>query len=289
MTSVGDYLGLGETSDLLDQARSRWPAWVGLDQRLAAVDGLDDLLSWREDAPLDEVDEVLLALAMLAAPDGGDDLSAAAALARCLLPGAVRIARSLCQAGLPIPTDTIDELVASQLWIEVRSFSWRRLTKVVANILTNTRVGVMRDAGISAYLKPVDQSWAHTTPVGTLQEPTTEDGPVRGLASVAVRLLEPAAAGEEEPAGPEGLLEVLDWACRNEVISDQDRYLLLCLVEEAARVGFRDSGCGGLASGKLAALVAPRVGRSVGTIRRHAARSVKALAEAAPGKFGHDE
>ena len=32
-------------------------------------------------------------------------------------------------------TPLIDEVVASQLWLEIRSFAWQRLDKVAANIL----------------------------------------------------------------------------------------------------------------------------------------------------------
>ena len=142
--SVGDQLGLDETpdqhSELLDQARVKWPAWVAADPRLGVVDDFDDLRAWLRSEDHEVSDEVLLALAMLAAPDGGDDVAAAAALAKCLLPGACRIAGWLSTLPLkevfrdsqPVAAGTwsaverIDELVASQLWIEIRTFAWRR-------------------------------------------------------------------------------------------------------------------------------------------------------------------
>ena len=152
--SVGDQLGIDENSELLDQARRKWPEWVASDPRVDVVAEFDDLRAWLPSVDRDASDEVLLALAMLAAPDGGNDIAAAAALAKCLLPGACRLAGWLSTlpprvvfrdsqpvlAGAWSAVERIDELVASQLWIEVRTFPWRRLRKVAANILMNTRV-----------------------------------------------------------------------------------------------------------------------------------------------------
>ena len=90
--SVGDQLGLDGNSELLDQARQKWPAWVVADLRLGVVDSFDDLRAWLPTVDREASDDVLLALAMLAAPDGGNDVAAAAALAKCLLPGACRLA-----------------------------------------------------------------------------------------------------------------------------------------------------------------------------------------------------
>ena len=85
-------LAEGADAELLDQARQKWPAWVAADPRLGVVDNFDDLRSWLPTVDHETSDQVLLALAMLAAPDGGDDIAAAAALAKCLLPGACRLA-----------------------------------------------------------------------------------------------------------------------------------------------------------------------------------------------------
>ena len=68
--------------------RPGWPPILGSD----VVDDFDDLRAWLPSVDHEASDEVLLALAMLAAPDGGDDIAAAAALAKCLLPGACRLA-----------------------------------------------------------------------------------------------------------------------------------------------------------------------------------------------------
>ncbi|KRF20092.1 hypothetical protein ASG90_19230 [Nocardioides sp. Soil797] len=316
--SVGDQLGLDENSDLLDQARQKWPAWVATDPRLGVVDNFDDLRSWLPTVDHEESDQVLLALAMLAAPDGGDDIAAAAALAKCLLPGACRLAgwlstlppREVFRDSQPVMAGTwsaverVDELVASQLWIEVRTFKWRRLRKVAANILINTRVGVLREVGDFFYVSRADRTWANTTLVESFSagDLTSADGGagysaempterVTGALFHRPEILADAGPEQEEPTATEELLELLAWACDHQVISPADRYLLLCLVEEADRVETRRlaRGYGGLLSNEVSSRVAPRIGVSEATVRRHGSRTVRALAAAAPRKFGHDE
>lgn len=313
--SVGDQLGLDDNSDLLDQARQKWPAWVATDPRLGLVDNFDDLRSWLPTVDHEESDQVLLALAMLAAPDGGDDIAAAAALAKCLLPGACRLAgwlstlppREVFRDSQPVMSGTwsaverVDELVASQLWIEVRTFKWRRLRKVAANILINTRVGVLREVGDFFYVSRADRTWANTTLVESFSagDLTSADGysaempteRVTGALFHRPEILADAGPEQEEPTATEELLELLAWACDHQVISPADRYLLLCLVEEADRVETRRlaRGYGGLLSNEVSSRVAPRIGVSEATVRRHGSRTVRALAAAAPRKFGHDE
>jgi hypothetical protein len=317
--SVGDQLGLDDNSELLDQARQKWPAWVAADPRLGVVDSFDDLRAWLPTVDREASDEVLLALAMLAAPDGGDDVAAAAALAKCLLPGACRLAgwlstlppREVFRDSQPVTAGTwsaverIDELVASQLWIEVRTFKWRRLRKVAANILINTRVGVLREVGDFFYVSRADRTWANTTLVESFSAGDLNDGdgaawsatemPTERVASALFHrtdiLADHTGPEHQEPSATEELLELLAWACDNQVISPADRYLLLCLVEEADRVETRNMarGYGGLLSNEVSSRVAPRVGVSEATVRRHGSRSMRALAAAAPRKFGHDE
>lgn len=316
--SVGDQLGLDDNSELLDQARQKWPAWVATDPRLGVVDNFDDIRSWLPTVDHEESDQVLLALAMLAAPDGGDDIAAAAALAKCLLPGACRFAgwlstlppREVFRDSQPVMAGTwsaverVDELVASQLWIEVRTFKWRRLRKVAANILINTRVGVLREVGDFFYVSRADRTWANTTLVESFSAgdiTSADDGAgysaempterVTGALFHLPEILADAGPEQEEPTATEELLELLAWACDHEVISPADRYLLLCLVEEADRVETRRlaRGYGGLLSNEVSSRVAPRIGVSEATVRRHGSRTVRALAAAAPRKFGHDE
>jgi hypothetical protein len=317
--SVGDQLGLDDNSELLDQACQKWPAWVAADPRLGVVENFEDLRVWLRAVDYESSDEVLLALAMLAAPDGGDDIAAAAALAKCLLPGACRLAgwlsslppKEVFRDSQPVTAATwsaverIDELVASQLWIAVRTFKWRRLRPVAANILFNTRVAVLREVGDFFYVSRADRTWANTTLVepfsaGDLALTVTEmkalNGggmPIERVASALFQrpeILADAEPEQKEPSATEELLELLAWACEHQVISAADRYLLLCLVEEANRVEIRrlGRGYGGLLSNEVSRRVAPRIGASEATVRRHGSRSIRALAEAAPRRFGHD-
>jgi hypothetical protein len=314
--SVGDQLGIDETpdqhSELLDQARAKWPAWVAEDPRLDVVANFDDLRAWLRSVDHETSDKVLHALAMLAAPDGGEDVAAAAALAKCLLPGACRIAgwlsarspKDVFRDSQPVAAGTwsaverIDELVASQLWIEIRTFPWRRLRKVAANILINTRVGVLREVGDYFHLNRADRTWANTTLVECFVTGDADrvgwaktEMPIEWGASRAPNhrpeILDRNSISEEEPTAPAEVLELLTWACENRVISPADRRLLLCLVEEADRVETRNlaRGYGGLLSNEVSSRVASRVGFSEATVRRHGSRTVRALAAAAPRRF----
>lgn len=170
--NVGDLLGLDEGGELLNQARASWEKWAAEDHRFSVVDSFDDLRTWLPTVERPKADSVLLALAMLASPDGGDDRAAAGALAKCLLPGVCVAADRTCQLIVrgQLATNlsgsirlTVDEMFASQLWIEVRSFPWRRLTRVAANILMNTRAGVLRELGDNTQLWRTDRTWANTS------------------------------------------------------------------------------------------------------------------------------
>lgn len=289
-----ELLCLGEDSELLDQARQRWDAWVEMDARLEVGESLDDFLEYVWSASTAEADSCLLALAMLAAPDGGDDVAAAAALAAALLPGAVVLASRLtCLLARRrwYPTGTahrgrvserVDEKVAAQLWIEVRSFPWRRLTRVGGNILMNTRARVLWECEDRLQLERFERTWALTAPVGDW---ATGDAPHDP--SLAAR------AGDDGDPDRDGnahemLLDVLAWACETNVISPEDRSLLLSLVEAAGTTEIRSTsrGRGNLCSDKLTAAVAPQLGVSPATVRRRVARSLEALAAAAPSGFG---
>jgi len=172
--------------------------------------------------------------------------------------------------------------------------------------LMNTRVGVLREVGDFFYVSRADRTWANTTLVESFCSGDMVDVDGGGALSAGEMptervtgalfhrpeiLAEKSGPEHEEPSATEELMELLAWACERRVISDADRILLLCLVEEAARVETRNltRGYGGLIGNELSSRVAPRVGVSEATVRRHASRSMRALAEAAPRKFGHDK
>ena len=123
--------------------------------------------------------------------------------------------------------------MASQLWIEVRTFKWRRLRKVAANILINTRVGVLREVGDFFYVSRADRTWANTTLVESFSsgdlgagaagsvEPD-RDADRAGCAGALIHrpeILADAGPEQEEPSATEELLELLAWACEHQVIS----------------------------------------------------------------------
>lgn len=262
--SVAAQLGLDDpVQGLLAQARTEWPAWRGREPRLAVVDDLLDLPAWIRAADREDVDDVLHELARLGSPTGGDDVAAAGALAWVLLPGARLVAHRLRDM-----TPRIDECVAAQLWIEVRSFAWERRRKVAGNIVMNLRRGVLRELGASEHLRAVDPTWARAMPLA----------PEADL----WRVLD-ARAAEVPGVEPESeLAELLSWATSRRVIDEHDRELLVGLAEAACEMEVTRSreGRGGLCSRSGSSVVAARHGVSEATVRRRARRSIQALADA---------
>lgn len=288
---VSQYLDLEDDAQLLAQARQAWGGWADQDPRLQVV-GFDELQDWLAKTPPAEVDEVLHALATRAASDGGDDVAAAAVLAWVLLPGACALARELRR----LEGDT-KLMVAAQLWIEVRSFPWRRLRKVAANVLMNTRTGCLREVGTADQVRRVDRAWSATDLVdpssmfwnhlaaGDRARITAAGRAGRPRFGQDVAMLRPThnAAMPAEPTARVEIAEVMEWACENDVISELDRDVLLSLVEIAGVVEIdrvRRSNYG-LTSNELSVRAAPRCGMSQATVRRRAARSIRALAAAA--------
>ena len=74
----------------------------------------------------------------------------------------------------------------------------------------------------------------------------------------------------------------MEWGCENNVITDDNRALLLCLVEAADRTATRrlGRGTGGLMANDVSKVVAQQWGIAPSTVRRRARRSVDALASA---------
>lgn len=263
---VPELLGIVDVdSDLLQLAAGRWPDWAMEDDRLRAVGGARNLRPWLATVATAEADRVLHALATRGSVHGGDDRVAASTLAFALLPGACTMA---CRLATLAPR--VDELIAAQLWIEIRSFPWQRLTKVASNILMNTRAAVLRECGAASQLQKRDPAWCHTLPI----EP---DNPFWGSPRMA--------APEPEPTPAEELIELLAWACENQVITSRDRSLLLSLAAAADRAGIRrHHGRAGLLSEGIAEVVGREYGVSEATVRRRAARSLRALSEACVGR-----
>ncbi len=291
MSAVEELLGLQDGGELLEVARTRWDDWCARDERLRAVGGFDQLRPWLRHADYDAIDEVLLALAELGAIDGGDDNVAASVLAKCLLPGACQLAARLqrqqrCQpfhdhqpVGRLRSAGAVDELVASQLWIEVRTVRWRRIRRVAANILLDTRAAVLLELGDHFQVERRDRSWARTTVIGEHDTFETAIGTASRIAGTSA----PEEPERDNSARSE-VTELLAWAGTSRVITPSEGTLLTAVLQAAADVETRNvrRGCGGLLSNEVSRRVAAQMGVSESTVRRRTSRTVRALAAAAP-------
>jgi hypothetical protein len=261
--SVAEQLGLDdEDSELLAEAQRLWPGWIAASPPLGEPPGgLAGLRTWLRVADPNRADAVLYELARIGSPTGGNSIPASALLAWALLPGASSLARRL--GGL---TPRIDELVAAQLWVEVRGFPWKRLRKVAANILANTRGAVLAECGVRSQVERVDRTWGRVLTQGAWWST-------------------PSTPQEQAPDAADELLEVLDWAREQNVITDVDRSLLLSLVAAAERTPStrQTRGQGGLMANHVSAAVAQEWGIAPGTVRRRARHTVRALADACAG------
>ena len=195
--SVAGQLGLDEANGVwLIQAAERWPGWAASEPALGVVAGPRDLRGWLRTADPIDADAVLKALVRLASPTGGDDLAAAMVVAWALLPGACSLARRLQTL-----TPRIDEVVAAQLWLEIRGFAWQRLDKVAANILADTRTGVLRECGSRSQLRRCDRTWSQTTVAEPGPALDTSPGPPGPSASGSDRPLLARACRAERGRG----------------------------------------------------------------------------------------
>lgn len=262
--SVATQLGLTDPdTDLLGLARVRWAQWAGVDERLAVTDDLTGLPAWIAAADPAQADRVLLALAKLGSPTGGDDLAAAGALVWLLVPGASVIAHRLRTL-----TPRIDEVVAAQLWMEARTFGWQRGHKVAANILANTRKGVLRDLGVGEHLRTSDSTWFRTRPV----------------APDALLWNQLSSAPDDVDQAARDLVDVLAEAIHQGLVTTYDCALLLRLAEAADAGGTRGSRRGqqGLMTPTASQAVAADLGVSARTVRRRAAKTLDVLSRSCP-------
>jgi hypothetical protein len=214
------------------------------------VDGLRDWLLAAEQAT---ADDVLLSLVRLGSQSGGDSAAAVWLTVWALLPGAEAMARRM--GG---DSDT-EALIASQLWLEVRCFPWQRLQKVAGNVMANVRGCVLRRDGCLTRLSSMER---RTVPTDRLPELPADTATV--------------SAAEE-------LQDVLDEAQGMGVITAEDAALLLSMVAAQTEVGddraARRSSQGLMSLAVLTA-TAERWGVSPATVRRHARRSINAIAAA---------
>lgn len=254
---VGEQLGLDDPNGgLRVLARQRWASWVERHPSLGVAAGPEDLRVWLRRQDPDERDVVLAVLGRLGSRHGGDDCAAAGVLLWVLLPGAAALAHRL--RGL---SPVIDELVAAQLWVEVRTLPATTTGRIPASILRNTYREVRRDLG---RVPPSDGVWSRCDVV----DPFSRDW------------LDTPAPGEDVSARAE-LQLLLDRACRDEVISTTDRHLLLRLVATSdAEVLPRRCSRGGVTAHPVTVAVGAELGVADRTVRRRAKRSLDALTRA---------
>ncbi len=246
--SVETALGLSAATanQILDQ---HWDEWASVRPGLARADRAD-LRRWMRTATVQDANAVLFELAVLAAADGHDDCDAALVLAWCLLPAACRIAHQL----VDVDPVEVDQLVASQLWIEIRTYNWRACTRVTGTICANVRRNVLREWNLDPDRPPRLSVVVWTDLLAQLCE-------------------EPAA---EELSPREVLLQVLDWGVATGTIQSFDRDLLLELVEISVGDPKHRSPRRSLLGSAI--VVGPEFGVSPRTVRRRSRHALDALA-----------
>src|SRR5664280_3429453 len=163
--SCMQHLGLsGPTLAERLERSGRWPLWVSAEPVLACASGLAEVAALAGDrAHPGRADELLAALVRLGAVDGGNDQEAAHAVALLLTTGADHLAGQLRNLSADI-----DQMVAGQVWLQIREFPWRRRRRAIAkNILMDARRALLRDLG-------VDTRRCNRGVVVTLVDTTTE-------------------------------------------------------------------------------------------------------------------
>lgn len=251
MASVEDCLGI---EDLLVEADSRWPAWCEVDSRLAVCPSRAGLREWLAENPV-EGRGPLLALAMLAAPDGGgDDPAAAAVVAWLMLPAAGGLARRYRPC---VPA--VEAWLAAQLWVEARSVPWRRTANPAAHI----------KFALAHRLR------AEVTSLEVPHEPGED---------LDLVVQEAQRRGDAAPEGlgsDELLALVLERAVAGGVITAADRQLLTHLVAYAhAHRPVACRGNGGLTSVAALTHVSRQRGVPVRTVSRRARAAITAISDA---------
>ena len=193
----------------MTKAQNKWPDWVAAEPILNVVDDLAELPDWtRQGHP--QRDDVVRALVKLGSPTGGSDTTATSAVCWLLLPAATKIYASMSSCG-----DDVSDNVASQLWIAVRDFDWRRDVRVALGIVRTTREAVQAEYGIGRGANRSDRAWASAWMPGDDLETwalVATTGHPRGACEEIIDLL-CEAADDEVISNDEGrLLLELAWA-----------------------------------------------------------------------------
>lgn len=245
--SVADCLGLDDLeSPSMTEARESWKRWCGDDPDLAVVGDLAELPAWSRQAQREDKDRVLGRLAQLAATDE----AARAALARQLIPGAIKLAGELHDL-----SPDIDGLVAGQLWIVVASGPQAK-RGVAKAILNTTRRAVLAELGVGCNRK----AWSRVLLLDRFEEHAMQEEPA------------PVDSYDE-------LVEVLDAALRDNAVESRDIWLLheLAVAATVEDAPLRRGRCG-LTSPALVDEIACQRPEAARTLRRRVGSAVDQLA-----------
>lgn len=195
-------------------------------------------------------DALLGALVRLAAVDGGGDEDAVFALMYALAYPARGIALSLRDL-----SPDIDELVMGQLWLQARTFPWRRRTHAYAkNLLLDTRLALVKE--LLPYRPRGNVRSVALSPF----DPDTEWD-----ATYASTTAHWDRHDRDEP----DLADVLQWAQHSGVLTAGDIGLLIDLIEAATEADDGTARCGGdVNTAAELAVLAARYERAPRTLRK---------------------
>jgi len=253
--SVAKCLGVDDVDGpQMMQMRSRWPQWSEGEAGLAVVDDPVALPRVMRRSEPEQRDTVLGALLRL----GVVEQSATVALVWLLAPGATKLAWRLRDL-----SRDIDELVAGQLWIQVREHDPDDARYVAAKILNRTEREVMVELAVGDLAKRRDPTWAKAVLTDRFDESIPDQE-------------------SDEDTAREELHLLLRKALDSGSLSDVDRDLLLDLAHAANMLNAPlRRGRAGLTTPSVAQMVSDDHAMAARTIRRHAADALDGLAEVA--------
>ena len=218
--SPTDSLGVSWPA-LANRVEPALTRWAATEAALAGIDTLDELaMIVHRGSDATRTDELLGALVRLAAINGGNNEDAALLVAHLLANGTHKLALQLRDL-----SGDIDDLLAGQLWLQIRTFPWQRRTRAYAkSLLLDTRLAVL------AELRPY-RTRTGLNPVLLVDPVATpaSDGPCP-----ADLLDRPHLDGQDRDES--SLVDVLDWAQRSGVVDAADVALLIDLIAVSDKV-----------------------------------------------------
>ena len=201
--SVAKCLGVDDLdAPNMRELRAEWPHWRRMSSDLPDVDDMKDLPRWMQNAEPGQRDAVLTALRTIAE----SDRRAYVILAWLLMPGASKIAGRLRRLA-----DTIDEVVAGQLWIQICDHDPEDGSYVAKKILDRVYRESMAEFGAGDLAKRRDEAWSATVVVDVFEE------------SIPTEAIDDAEEVKEE------LNDLLQRAINSGRLSAADRDLLMDL------------------------------------------------------------